>query len=126
MYIKEKKIMTTTSLDLSRQLQELWPEWGKESAEYVYYINGGEYSGQVYYKEMVFNKDGNLPARTLDELRVFALELIEKESGVKIDESKRVPGVLYGLHDRYVELKDALIQGCDPTAEFILNTFGGK
>lgn len=109
--------MTTTSLELSRQLQERWPEWGKESAEYVYYINGGEYSGQVYYKEMVFNKEGNLPARTLDELRVFALELI----GPEPDSASHADWAL-----KMFQLGEALIQGCDPTAEWILADFGSS
>lgn len=108
--------MITASLELSRQLQERWPEWGKESAEYVYYINGGEYSGQVYYKEMVFNKEGNLPARTLDELRVFALELIESNPKYDDVDKQHMKG----------KLALALIQGCDAMAEFIINTFGGK
>lgn len=107
--------MTTVNLELSRQLHKRWPEWDKESAEYVYYINGGEYSGEVYQKNMVFDKDGNLPARTLDELRVFALELIEK---------KQMQVKLTRLYKQ--DFKDALIQGCDSTASWILKTFGGK
>ena len=117
--------MTTTSLELSRQLQEQWPEW---ETHFLWTAVSKQDNFHLIESNSIYNSGTRAVyiAPTLDELRVFALELIEKESGVKIDESKRVPGVLYGLHDRYVELKDALIQGCDPTASWILNTFGGK
>ena len=132
--------MTTTSLELSRQLQELFPGW---KTELVWWLAepDGDYTPTEYHVDTDFQGNGVrslrqsfnrgkyvddvLHAPTLDELRVFALELIGPEPDAYTLTSAGDERWEDWI-DQMNGLKDALIQGCDPTAEFILKTFGGK
>lgn len=51
--------MHVASLELCKELYELS---GWDDTDYTYYINAGEYSGQVCHRSEVFDKDGNMPA----------------------------------------------------------------
>ena len=143
--------MTTTSLPISRKLQERWPErkayfmyyktvglvepakWTIVDADDIYdYGEIGEagtmaIEAWTYAEE--YGKTGEdtyedlLYAPTLDELRVFALELIGPEPDAYTltsagDERWQ------DWSDLMYALRGSLIQGCDPTAEWLLMTFG--
>lgn len=135
--------MTTTSLELSRQLQERFKNW--RGSHWVWaYCTGKGFDPKFFDKFAIegcigwqrvnrydayrekekYRQIDIVESKDLDELRVFALELIGPEphydlttdANSKWEEWERLTN----------QLKDALIQGCDPTAEWILNTFGGK
>jgi hypothetical protein len=112
--------MTTTSLDLSRQLQERWPEWETEK---YWFLDDSHHSTHPEWDEWMLTDNEtdawdrhNIIAPTLEELRVFALELIGLNP--KYD----------GIDKQHMTAKLAvvLIKGCDPTAEWIIETFGEK
>lgn len=112
--------MTTTSLKLSKQLAALWPEW--ETEYYWCRVVETGMSGQPMITEKflvaaIKNKYTGYIAPTLDELRVFALEKIGSEPTWPPDKWDR-------WYELDTQFKNALIQGCDPTAEFIINSFG--
>ncbi len=75
--------MNVASLDHCRKLHEAS---GWTDTEFTYYINGGQYSGEVYHRSMVFDKDGNLPAYDLGylvrKLRGELLVLDDSEMGL--------------------------------------------
>lgn len=103
--------MTTTSLELSRQLQEQWPEWKPGTVHSKIWARGST----TMDGHKVLPLEGDIVSRDLDELRVFALELIDE------------PENLYPVarwKQLIDELSEALVQGCDPTADWIINTFG--
>jgi hypothetical protein len=64
----------------------------------------------------VLRLEGDVVARDLDELRVFALELIELNPKYDATDKQHMTA----------KLAVVLIQGCDPTAEWILKTFGAS
>lgn len=57
--------MNVASLELCRELYELS---GWYDTDYIYYSNGGEYSGAYYHRNMVFQKPKNMPAYDLGYL----------------------------------------------------------
>lgn len=135
--------MTTVSLELSRQLQERWPEWETGHywcAEVKSGLGGQPLITNNYFVAAIKNKRTGYIAPNIDELRVFALELIESYVPVSDCHKRpivRIDGMYCCERCRYPKayddselksltnkLKNALIQGCDPTAEFVLSTFG--
>lgn len=128
--------MTTVSLELSRQLQERWPEWETEHYLRLHKPNGAtelytasrmHYDNQRFYNSVAaerFRAENEFYISPhLDELRVFALELIGKEPPFPASTSFG-DELWQEWTDKIDELKDVLIQGCDSTAVWLLNTFG--
>lgn len=111
--------MTTVNLELSRQLQERFPEWKPGAVHSKIWARGST----TMDGHKVLPLEGDIVSRDLDELRVFALELIGEEP--KHDD-RRPTNKWYRWWQRQEQLKNALIKGCDPTAEWILKAFGGK
>lgn len=104
---------------VGRELAEKLKEAGyTQKGEFMWYNNWmhGDRWEVVSMRGIVL-RDKECIAPMLDELRVFALELI----GPEPDSASHADWAL-----KMFQLGDALIQGCDATAEFILKTFGEK
>lgn len=113
-------MIATTSLNLSKQLQErfgdietdyYWERW------YSRFNSDGKAPWQIARKadaerDLKNNLlvDGIVPAWQLEDCRIKALELIEASE--------------YDHAYLKTELANILIQGCDPTATWMLATFG--